>query len=472
MADFRKSLFPEGTNQQQYTNNNNNNNHYFVNSKLQHSDINVNINIGTGNNKKNNTNTNHNTTKNNNITTTPPPSTIENNNIDNNNIDSNDWNPIRITIYSDNLLDENDTKYSCKNRNQNVFMLENGTMVSTLCRPNDVLTPEKRQHLNKMIREAVEFFQSTLSMTHPIDYPIKFGSPLSYCNPSAPIAVPPEFILSGVNHSDLVLLVTSRPLVQNDVLAFVANETDWPIFYSIYPETGAPGSLVTIQGRNFYGSLKVIIVEPTETVEMIGTEMLIVKIASNDVLMSSRLFQPSSSKYLLQGDPSQLPVNVVILNNSTGRNGMGLRAFTLHNYNPMCPKEWIRRNRVVLFVLGAVAVLALVFGSLMCYQRYKAKKRRSNNNNPEDPEDPYDKSHLEKQKEEEIENGFKFLQKHKPPQLSQLNQQQQLHQQQYPPVEQSNNYNIPNINPLNNSPPNNNNNNHPRSLVDNSGADV
>ncbi|EFA81873.1 hypothetical protein PPL_05105 [Heterostelium album PN500] len=140
-----------------------------------------------------------------------------NNNIDgnsysseNNNNNENNFKSIRIKLFTDNLLLDNDSENSCKNIGDRIKVA--GTDYT--CVENDILSDAKRLHLTNILESSISVLQNALRVDS-LQYPIRYAGQCFDC----PIPTNPQLQYSGVD-ADLLLLITARPILQKNVLAF------------------------------------------------------------------------------------------------------------------------------------------------------------------------------------------------------------------------------------------------------------
>lgn len=130
----------------------------------------------------------------------------------------NNTDPIRIFIYTDSLLAQNDPDYTCR-RPGDIINSSSSPSVEYTCKDSDVLTNEKRKYLiETILARAIEILNGTL-YTKRLTTPILFKGKVCGTNIAGPIEYPKSYETEGVS-ADLVLLITARPIQSSNVLAY------------------------------------------------------------------------------------------------------------------------------------------------------------------------------------------------------------------------------------------------------------
>ncbi|KAF2069217.1 hypothetical protein CYY_009466 [Polysphondylium violaceum] len=130
----------------------------------------------------------------------------------------NNTDPIRIFLYTDSLLAQNDPDYTCRHAGD-IINSSSSPSVEYTCKDVDVLTREKLNYLiGTILKRAIEILSGTL-YTRRLTTPIYFNGKVCGTNIAGPIAYPDSYTTQGVD-ADLVLLVTARPIQSSNVLAF------------------------------------------------------------------------------------------------------------------------------------------------------------------------------------------------------------------------------------------------------------
>lgn len=187
----------------------------------------------------------------------------------------------------------------------------------------------------------------TSACTGPQELRVKVGSYWYMCPPGSTISV------KGYGGT------LSCPDRIENVCPSSSNDTTWPIFSTISPNSGGPGLNVTIYGHNFLPGISVSIDDSLINVVVVSPNMLFATIPTSD-----RFTRPTN---LISQQES------VVLTDTKGRSSVGYNAFTikvdLDGEFFRNALQYLKDNWLITAAISAAGAVTLLCCGYCCYRQ-------------------------------------------------------------------------------------------------------